>query len=435
MKRVYWLILIASLALHYRAVMAQTPDPSQAPEILSLERAKEIAIKNHPKVSESLLDALAANQVVIQTRSVYFPQVYGNATGVIAASNSRIAAGGLNNPIIFNRYSNGVIGSQFITDFGRTYNLVKSSQLHSEAQWANVEATRQQILLQLTQAYYATLQSQGILKVAKETVTQRQLIVDQVTALAKSQLRSELDVSFAKVSLEQAQLLLIQAQNDLDGSFARLSAALGYQRERVFQLVEEPMPGPPPPDISPLIDEAFRQRPDLASLTLERDSAQRFATAERDRWFPTLSAIGAAGLTPLHADQLSDRYAAAGVNISIPIFNGGLFGALRREANLKAQADEQRQRDLMNHISRDMRIAWLDLNTAFKRLDVTAQLLEQAKLALDLAQGRYKLGLGSIIELTQAQLNLTQAEVDNTTARYNYQLQSAVLDYQTGTLH
>jgi outer membrane protein len=140
-------------------------------------------------------------------------------------------------------------------------------------------------------------------------------------------------------------------------------------------------------------------------------------------------------LTPLHADQLSDRYAAAGVNISIPIFNGGLFGALRREANLKAQADEQRQRDLMNHISRDVRIAWLDLNTAFKRLDVTAQLLEQAKLALDLAQGRYKLGLGSIIELTQAQLNLTQAEVDNTTARYNYQLQSAVLDYQTGTLH
>src|SRR5581483_4791306 len=251
MKRVYWLILIASLALHYRAVMAQTPDPSQAPEILNLERAKEIAIKNHPKVSESLLDALAANQVVIQTRSVYFPQVYGNATGVIAASNSRIAAGGLNNPIIFNRYSNGVIGSQFITDFGRTYNLVKSSQLHSEAQRANV-------------------------------VAQRQLVVDQVTALAKSQLRSELDVSFAKVSLEQAQLLLIQAQNDLDGSFARLSAALGYQRERVFQLVEEPMPGPPPPDISPLIDEAFRQRPDLASLTLERDSAQRFATAERD---------------------------------------------------------------------------------------------------------------------------------------------------------
>ena len=435
MKRGHRLILIAFLALNYRAVMAQTLNPSQAPEILSLERAKEIAIKNHPKVRESLLDALAANQVVIQTRSIYFPQVYGNATGVIAESNSRIAAGGLNNPIIFNRYSNGVIGNQFVTDFGRTYNLVKSSWLHSQAQQANVEATRQQILLQLAQAYYAALQSQAILKVAKETVAQRQLVVDQVTALAKSQLRSELDVSFAKVSLEQARLFLIQAKNDLDASFAQLSTALGYQRERAFQLVEEPMPGPPPSDINSLIGEAFRQRPDLASLTLERDSAQRFATAERDLWFPTISAIGVVGITPFHADQLSGRYAAVGVNISIPIFNGGLFGALRREANLKAQAAEQKQRDLMNLVSRDVRVAWLNLNTAFKRLDVTAQLLEQAKLALDLAQGRYKLGLGSIIELTQAQLNLTQAEVDNTTARYNYQLQHAVLDYQTGILH
>ena len=81
------------------------------------------------------------------------------------------------------------------------------------------------------------------------------------------------------------------------------------------------------------------------------------------------------------------------------------------------------------------RTAWLDAGTAYQRLAVTAQLLKEATLALDLAQARYKLGLSSIVELSQAQLNLTQAQIADSSAKYDFQIQSAALSYQIGQLH
>jgi outer membrane protein len=95
---------------------------------------------------------------------------------------------------------------------------------------------------------------------------------------------------------------------------------------------------------------------------------------------------------------------------------------------------DQRLRNEQQQISRDVRVAWAAANDAFQRIDVTAQFLRQAALALDLAQGRYNLGLSSIVELTQAQLNLTQAEIENLNAKYDYQTQNAALQYTLGQL-
>ncbi len=95
---------------------------------------------------------------------------------------------------------------------------------------------------------------------------------------------------------------------------------------------------------------------------------------------------------------------------------------------------DQRLRDEQERIARDVRVAWAGAITAFQRIDVTAQFLRQAALALDLAQGRYNLGLSSIVELTQSQLNLTQAEIENLSAKYDYQTQNSVLQYTIGNL-
>ena len=195
------------------------------------------------------------------------------------------------------------------------------------------------------------------------------------------------------------------------------------------------MPAAPLADPTDLIVQALQNRPDLSSARFSHEAALRYARAERDLWMPTISATGAAGLTPAYQAPLSDRYAAAGINVNIPIFNGFLFSARHQEANLRAQAADQAMRDLADRISRDVRTAWLDAGTAYQRLAVTAQLLKQATLALDLAQGRYKLGLSSIVELSQAQLNLTQAQIADTSAKYDFQIQSAVLSYQIGQLH
>lgn len=414
------------------AQMAQSPPNVQQ---LTLHQAEQIAIQNHPRIQVAMNLASAAKAQVTETRSAYYPTVYGSLTGVDAENNSRVAAGGLNNPIIYDRYANGVTVNQLITDFGRTRELVKSSDFNAQAQQATVVTTRADVLLQVDQAYFFALKAQSVLAVAEETVKARQLGSDQVTELAKNKIKSELDVNFANVNLAQAQLLLIQAQNDLQSSFARLSAALGYSDLRTFQLNDEPMPAAPPVEVSGLVQQALRDRPELVSQRLAVSSSQSYAIAERDLKLPTVTAIGTAGLTPVNEAPLAPRYAAAGFNVNIPIFNGHLYGALHTEAAARAQAETEYLRDLQNQIVRDVQTAWLNANSAYQRLAVTDRLLSEANQALDLAQGRYSIGLSSIIELTQAELNQTEARIEQASAKYDYQTQTSFLNYQLGALH
>lgn len=407
---------------------------AQAPQSLTLAEAEAIAIRNHPRLLASLARAQAARKLPSEVRSVYFPQVYGSATGADAENGSRISAGALNNPVIYGRYANGLEVSQLITDFGRTRNLVKSAGDAAKAQAQTAVATREDVLLQVDDAYFGALRAQAVLRVAQETVQERQLVVSQVTLLERNKLKSALDVSFANVNLEQAKLLLVTAQNNVQSAYANLSFALGYADRRTYRLTEQPMPPAPPADLAPLVAEALRNRPEIAGDRYQLNSAQTFARAERDLWFPTLSAVGATGLAPVHADQLMDRYAAAGFNLNIPIFNGGLFNAQRAEANFQADAAAQDLREVEDQIAHDVRVAWLNLTTAYQRLSLTKQLEQEAKLALQLSQARYTLGLSSIVELSQAQLNETQAEIDYASAKYQFQIAHETLEYQLGAL-
>ncbi|MGH9702485.1 MAG: TolC family protein [Candidatus Acidiferrales bacterium] len=415
------------------ASVAATPCRAQAPQKLTLADAEALAMKNHPSVQSAQLRAEAAKQLVTEARSAYFPFASANLTGVESSANSRIAAGALNNPLIFTRYSNGLTVNQLVTDFGRTHELSEAARSGAESRSQSAVATRADILLQVDRAYYRAQQAQTVLRVAQETVKSRQLVSEQATALEKNKLKSSLDVSFANVNLEEAKLLLVQAQNQMDAAFADLSTALGYPRQHTFELEEQPLPGPPTPDPAPLIDEALRQRPELLEQRYSRDSARYFAKAERDLWLPTISAAGSAGLTPVFQDnQLKDHYAAAGFNVNIPIFNGRLFNARKAEADLQAQAADQDVRALEDQISHDVRTAWLNANTAYQRLDLTDQLFREASMALNLAQARYKLGLSSIVELSQAQLSQTEAEIQQASAKYDYQIQNAMLNYEIG---
>jgi outer membrane protein len=407
---------------------------AQAQAKLTVKDAEAIALKNHPRVSVEMLRALAAGQVITEARSGLFPTVFGSLTGVAASDDARISAGGLNNPAIYDRFGAGLTVSQLITDFGRTRNLTASAKLGAQAQDESVQATRAEILLQVDRAYYSVLQSQAVLKVAEQTVAARQLVVDQVTALAQSKLKSQLDVSFATVNLADAKLLLVAAQNQEKATFAELSAAMGYQDQQSYELADEALPPAPPADLSQQVRDAIQQRPDLASLNLDFQSALKFVQAEKALQFPTLSGVGTMGLSHFYLPDFPDRYGAVGFNLNVPIFNGRLFSARRAEADFRAQAASQRLRDLENRIARDVRVAWLNAKNGFQRLDLTSELLDQAEKALDLAQQRYDLGLSSIVELSQAQLSQTAAQIESARAKYDYQTQTAVLHYQVGIL-
>jgi len=417
-------------------LLVAVPAASQAQTAarLTLKEAEQQALQNHPAIRATQFSAQAAGETVREARAAYFPTVLGSVTGTEALEDSRITAGALNNPIIYDRAATGVYVSQLVTDFGRTHDLVASARLRADARQQDVGFRRADVLLQVDRAYFAALRAQAVQRVAEQTVAARQLVVDQVTALAASNLKSSLDVSFANVSLSEAKLLLVQAKNDVQSSFATLSTALGAPRMVAYDMQDEPLPPSPPDDAAPLVAEALRERADIASARLEREGAATFADAQHGLRLPVVSVAGAAGVTPWHQPELNDRYAAVGINLSVAVTNGNLFPALEAEARLRANAEEQRYRDLENVVTRDVQIAWLAAQTAFQRLDLTSQLLARASDALELAQARYGLGLSSIVELTQAQLSKTQAEIEQASARYDYQTRTAALKFETGTL-
>ncbi len=412
----------------------QVPAPAAAPGAkLTLADAERIAIQNNPNISVARLIALAQAQVTREVRSVELPTAAGSLTAVGAHENSRITAGFLNNPSVYNRAAGGLTVSQLITDFGRTHNLVQIAQSNAKAQIENERATEQDITLTVDQAFYQALTSQAVLHVAEQTVNQRQATVDQVGALAKAKLRSDLDLSFADVQLSQAKLLLLDAQNNAADAMASLNTVLGSERNEQYTLVDETTdnPEPAPQDAEALLQTAFGSRPDLAALNLSYTAARQFSTAERDLWMPTVSALAAAGGTPVRADQIqSTWYGAAGANINIPIFNGFLFNARAQEAKLRANAAGEQVRNLRDQIARDVRTAVLNAQNAFQRIGVTREMLNQSNMALDLSEARYKIGLSGIVELTQAQLAQTEAQIAYTTARYAYQTSLAEVRFQ-----
>jgi outer membrane protein len=415
---------------------AQEPDTAgQKPIALTLKQAEATAIKNNPQITIGKLRALVAQEQVRESRSALLPEVSINLTGVESQPGGRITAGGLNNPLVYPRAAGGVTFSQLITDFGRTTNLVASSRYHAQAEEENSAATRAQILLAVDRSFYGALETQALVGVAEETVKDRQLLSDKISALAKAKLKSDLDASFAAVDLSRAQLLLLEAKNNYESSLAQLSAVLGYADLQNFTLTAEPLESRSPPlDVNLLIQQAMQQRPEVHALQLDEQSAEKMRQSEHALWRPSVSALGVAGEAPVRDDHIPNWYGAAGVNVNIPVFNGLLNNARAKSSDLEAEASRQKLIDLRNNLARDVRIAWEDVNRDYARLAVTSQLRKQASLALDLAQSRYNLGLSSIIEYSQAELQKTEADITDTDAVYQFHQSQRVLEYVLGAL-
>ena len=407
-----------------------------AAEPLTLAKARGIALRTHPGIAAAGYRAQAEHQVFVQARSGLLPQVTAYGSAVHADSdNTRLMAGGLNNPSVISRTAFGVGASQLITDFGHTSNLAASAKLSASAADQTASATRQQVLLEVDRNYLGALQAQAVENVARQTLDTRQLLVDRVTVLAQNKLKSDLDVSFAQVALEDAHLLVLRAHSDAESTLAALSTALGYREQHRFVLADETaVPVPAAADVSPLIEQALHDRPELAGLRDERDAALHLANSLRDARLPTISAVVAAGNAPSHDTRLADNYSAGGLEVTVPLFAGGLYEARQREAELRAKAAAESLRTAEDNISRDVRIAWLNLNNAHERLRTTGQLRRYAVTAYELADARYKAGSSSIVELSQAQLALTSAQIDETAARYEVLMRASDLNYQIGVL-
>ena len=424
------------------APMNQQPliDPATAAISITRADAERLALKNNPRITASHLLALAAGQVTRQTRSGELPQISAAITAEKAEDGSRISAGALTDSRLYTHAGTGGSLSQLITDFGHTRNLVATSKLQQKAQDQTALATEQDVLLATDQAFYRLLNAQSLLDVAKATVAARGDVQNLTSALTKSALKSDLDLNVASADLSQAQLLELDAENGVASASAALAAVLAAPADTLYQAVEDSAAAPPPPpapDSSASINaSAQAQRPDLQALRFNAAADQKFATAQQLQHLPTISALAIGGITPVAPDGVfvPNWYAAGGVNLSLPLFTGFRIDSQAQEARLRQKAAEKQAQDLSNSIARDVSVAVMNAQTAFRRIAVADQFRRQTAQALALAQTRYKLGLSSIVELSQAQLQSTQAAVAAVNARYDYLLSLRSLDYARGQL-
>jgi len=411
---------------------------STAASPLTLNEAREMALKSHPRITIAQLRALLARETLAQARASYFPSLVANATAVYSGEAvTRIASGQLSNSQIFDHTGIGATLSLLVTDFGRTANINQAARNRARAADADVLATRAQLLLQVDAAYFDVLKAATVTSVAEKTLGLRQAIFGRTNALAQNSLRSELDVRLAQVSVDEARLLIAGAKKDEQSARTTLASLLG-DNAALENLVLEVPPAPPaelPGDVSSLLALAVQQRPELTRYRAEAEAARALARAARDARLPTISVLGSAGYIPVDHPQFDSKYAAGGINVSLPLFAGGLYRSRQHEAELQANSADAAVQDTMNTITRDVRLAWLEAVHARERIALTASLLQNATAALTLARARFEQGLTSTVELSQAELAQTSAEIAESTADFAYRIRREILDFQTGTLH
>ncbi len=418
---------------------AMKNEPAQSiPADLTLQQAEQIALRNNPHVRVAQLLARAQHQVYRETRSAYLPQIEAGAVAARADSGSRFTFDGLRSGRLLTHIGGGLDAHQLITDFGHTANLIASSKLQEKAQNANAMANQLDVVLITDQAFYSALEAQALVRLAQQTLDTRTTTNRQIEELTKNKLRSDIDLAFSEQNVAQANLLLLDAQTQYNSALNALTSVLGFDRPMQYRLVESNGGNIalPPPDQDELVKTALRQRPDLMALNYNQQAAKKYSRAEWDQKLPTLSAMGVVGGTPVRDDQYftSSWFGSVGMNIQVPIFNGFLFSSEAAAAEDRARADSENVRDLRDRVVRDVRDAWMQTNTSYQKIAVTEKFLNAANLGLNLAQARYKLGLSSIVELSQAQLAQTQASIENVNARFEYALSLAALNYQLGNL-
>jgi outer membrane protein len=402
---------------------------------LTLADAEVRALKSQPRLLAEQFRAQAANKRIAEPRASYFPQAFGNLTAVEANGDSAVAAGALTTSSISTRAAGGAYLVQMITDFGHTSNLVQSARFEARAAGQNEERIRQAILMQVEEAYFSAQAAESVLKTAQAVLNFRRVTLRQLSALAQSQLRSTLDVQFAQVMVSEAELAVVRANSNVQKAQAQLAEAMGEDGEANYVLGDQPLPPSPDADPAGYINEAISDRPDLKALKLHGESALHEARAERDLNYPTVKALATGGEVPIHDSTIHSDYGAVGVNVNVPIFNGGLYSARSAAAKLEAKAADEDASLRELEIVRDVRMTWADARDASLQIGVTQRLVDEANVAMRLAQARYDAGLGSIVELNQAELNQTSALITAASARFDYLSAMTAFQFAMGNLH
>jgi outer membrane protein len=395
--------------------------PAFAQRVLTLEEALRTARERQPQLRQAQASSSAARARTDQAFSGLLPQVSASAT-----YQAGLGSGGTPDPTdpglirTTNGLRVGATASQLIYDFGRTTGRWRSAGQSAEAQEATEAQTQRDVLANVSTAYFTALAQQALVGVAQETLENVQAHLSQARAQVEVGTRAEIDLLQQQTDVSNARLQLIQARNAYATSKAQLNQAMGQEGPTDYTVQEvsvAPVEGEERP-LDALVETAFEARPDLVASAHQLRAQELNISATRGGYWPSLSAQVSAsetGLVPAEAQWGLNGQLA----LSWSLFQGGVTGAQVREqeANLRGL---QAQRDsLRQQVRLEVERAQLDVHAALESVTAAEEALTNARARLRMAEGRYEQGVGNIIELSDAQLDATNAAAQRVQASYD----------------
>ena len=412
---------------------------------LTLKQAIAIGLREHPSLKESKERVSAAKYQIGSARAAYLPQFtftnnlyWGNsfpATSGAAGTSGPPGLGGVG-ATTSDYYINRVSASQLIYDFGKTLGQIAQSRATYKETKEDYAGNRQQVVLDVRTSYFGYLAALRARKVTEETVRQNEELVKQARGFYDVGLKAKIDVTKAEANLYDAEASLIRAKNTVDLTRVTLMTAMGLKAwpyhgvEDVIEVTRQPQ------SLADLKARALNQRPEIVKNRYQQDYSQAALRVARSGWFPTLNTIAAYGWSgpnaPFGSEALENKSWWVGAGLTVPIFDGLLSYHNVKTANANIRATLANREVLSQNISKEVEQVYLDVNSAWELIRATKKALEAARENYRLAQGRYQVGVGSIIEVTDAQVQYFQADLRYVQALYDYRVAEAKLDKAIG---
>ena len=413
---------------------------------LTLQQAVTLALHNHPARLAAQSEAGAANERVGEANAALLPQVFGSAQYLRATDNGigstaylgtlgqpRAPTDGrnVNSADTFDNYLMGISAFQYLFDFGRTRGLIDQRRAEAEVAQARLQLVELDLVFQVSQRYYSLLAAKQRVKVFEKAVAQRETHLHEAEVKAAAGLKPEIDTYTAKSELARAKLNLVDARDAADTGKVALDNAMGLGSQApVYELAE----GLTYEDITEPLDSylhlALRQRPDLHILEDEARAVGAEIREYRSDYLPTVGAT--AGYSARGQDMPADNNFDVGVLITWPIFNGFLTDHQVAETKLHQEAIRHSIQDIRQRIFLQVKSGFLDWQASLQRIHRAEQTVAASRAELDLAEKRYEAGLGSIIELTDAQRRFTEDEAGYIDALGGFSIARAALERDAG---
>jgi TolC family type I secretion outer membrane protein len=404
-------------------------------ELLTLERCIEIALKMQPTIVAAINTVNVNESRVGQAKSNYYPQInwtssyerINSASGSSSASTSGFF-GRTNED--FDHYSTGFTLSQTLYDFGKTPTQVKIQNLVLDSSRSDFRNTTEQIILAVKQAYYGVVQTKYNVLVAEDTVKQTHQQLEQAKGFYEVGTKPKFDVTQAEVNLSSAKLNLIRNENAFKIAKVTLNNVMGIPDAPEYTLDETMTFVKYEITLEDALSKAYQNRPDLQSIVLKRQAAERSIDLAKTGYYPVLN--GNAGYTWSGEEFPLDHGWNIGATVSFPLFSGFLTKYQVEEAKANLNVIKANEELLKQTIFLEVQEAYLTLRAAEEAIPTAKLRVEQAQENLEIANGRYAAGVGNPLEVTDAELGLANARTSYIQALYVDKVAQASLEKAMG---